>query len=625
MCGIAGFVAPPGVRADPRVIERMIGTLRHRGPDAVGHFVDGRVALGVARLRVIDLATGDQPLANEDGSIQVVLNGEIYNFVTLRERLQARGYRFATRSDTEVISHGWEDEGEASLQRLNGMFAFAVWNRREERLVVARDRMGEKPLYYASAQGWLVFASELRAVLSHPAVSRELDLEGVSRYLAFDYVPDPHTMIRGVNKLPPGHLLSAVGATPEVRRYWDIPYAPEPEVNTEDWCAEIRRRLDDAVRLRLVSDVALGCFMSGGIDSTAIAATAARLHPGIRTFSVGYTEPRFDERPFARLAAERLGTRHEELLVTPEDARALLPDLGALLDEPIADMSFLPLYLLSRAARRSVTVALTGDGGDELFGGYPSMAAEWWHRNFAALPSGARSLLGSAAEGVALVPEPLRDFLHALEYRPAGRNQALVGGLPPARHRSLFSPDTRERLGEFDPYADADTAVDACVSADPRQRLIYQYCKLYLAGQNLANADRASMAVGLELRAPFLDHRFVEFVGRIPASRRLGGLGQLKALLKRALTDRLPREILARGKQGFGVPMGEWLRGPLEGILRGVLSPERLRRGGTFEPARVQQLVTEHVSGSASHRKLLWSLLVFELWREQHLDAGAPA
>jgi asparagine synthase (glutamine-hydrolysing) len=524
-----------------------------------------------------------------------------------------------------VISHGWEDEGEGYLQRLNGMFAFAVWNRREQRLVVARDRMGEKPLYHASAQGWLVFGSELRAVLSHPAVSRELDLEGVSRYLAFDYVPDPHTMIRGVHKLPPGHFLSATGPDPDVCRYWDIPYAPEPEVNTEDWCGEIRRRLDEAVRLRLVSDVSLGCFMSGGIDSTAIAATAARLHPGIRTFSVGYAERRFDERPFARLAAERLGTQHEELLVTSEDARALLPDLGALLDEPIADMSFLPLHLLSRAARRHVTVALTGDGGDELFGGYPSMAADWWHRRFAALPSGARTLLGSAAERAGLVPEPLRDFLQALEYRPAGRNQALVGGLPPTQHWSLFSPDTRERLGDFDPYADADTAAEACDSTDPRQRLIYQYCKLYLAGQNLANADRASMAVGLELRAPFLDHSFVEFVGRIPASRRLGGLGQLKALLKRALADRLPREILARGKQGFGVPMGEWLRGPLEGFLRGALSPERLRRGGTFDPGRIQRLVAEHVSGRASHRKLLWSLLVFELWREEHLGAGASA
>jgi len=625
MCGIAGFIAPPGIRADRRLLERMVGTLRHRGPDTVGHFVEGRVALGVARLRVIDLATGDQPVASEDGSIQVVLNGEIYNFAALRARLEARGHRFATRSDTEVISHGWEDEEEGYLQRLNGMFAFAVWNRREQRLVVARDRMGEKPLYHASAQGWLVFGSELRAVLSHPAVSRELDLEGVSRYLAFDYVPDPHTMIRGVHKLPPGHFLSATGPDPEVFRYWDIPYAPEPEVNTEDWCAEIRRRLDEAVRLRLVSDVSLGCFMSGGIDSTAIAATAARLHPGIRTFSVGYAERRFDERPFARLAAERLGTQHEELLVTSEDARALLPDLGALLDEPIADMSFLPLHLLSRAARRRVTVALTGDGGDELFGGYPSMAADWWHRRFAALPSGARTLLGSAAERAGLVPEPLRDFLQALEYRPAGRNQALVGGLPPTQHRSLLTADTRERLGGFDPYADADTAAEACVSTDPRQRLIYQYCKLYLAGQNLANADRASMAVGLELRAPFLDHSFVEFVGRIPASRRLGGLGQLKALLKRALVDRLPREILARGKQGFGVPMGEWLRGPLEGLLRGALSPERLRRGGTFDPGRIQRLVAEHVSGRASHRKLLWSLLVFELWREEHLGAGASA
>ena len=619
MCGIAGYLAPPGQRAERAVVERMIGALRHHGPDAVGYHVDGRVALGVARLRVIDLETGDQPIANEDGSAHVVLNGEIYDYRRVGDELRALGHRFTTRSDTEVIVHAWEEFGEACPEALNGMFAFAVWDRRREQLFLARDRMGEKPLYYAFAAGALVFASELRAMLAHPAVARRLDLRGVARYLAFDFIPTPHAILTGLHKLPPGHSLTANGGKSRLQSYWEIPFAPDETLDEAAWCAEIRTRLDEAVKLRLHSDVPLGCFLSGGIDSTSIAATAARQHRGINTFSVGFSEPAYDERRFARLVAERYGTRHEELVVSADDARAVLADLGRLMDEPLADMAFVPLYLLSRAARRSVTVALTGDGGDELFAGYPSMGADWWHQRIARLPGPTRRALSWLSDRTPGVPDPLRDFLHALEHRPEARNQPLLGGLPPERHAALLSREVTAALAGFDPYADIDAAVASCASDDPTARLIHRYCKLYLAGQNLVNADRASMAVSLELRAPLLDHTFVELTGRIPSRLKLRGLGSLKRLYKRAVSDRLPREILDRGKHGFGVPFGAWFRGPLAPALREILDPDRLHAVGLFDARAVGRLVAEHRAGARDHARLLWSLVVFERWRAHYL------
>ncbi len=623
VCGIAGFVAPPGQRADRALVEAMVGTLHHRGPDARGYHVEGPVGLGVARLRIIDLETGDQPVSGEDGSVQVVLNGEIYNHQTLCNSLAARGHRFATRSDTEVIAHAWEDYGEHCVEHLNGMFAFAVWDGRRQALCLARDRMGEKPLYYCSAGGWLVFASELRALLRHPAVGRDLDPRAVSRYLAFDFVPDPYSMLPEVKKLPPGHTLVAADGKITIERYWDIPFRPDPRLDEGAWCEEIAHRFDDAVRLRMGSDVPLGCFLSGGIDSTAVTATAARFRPGLPTFSVGYVEASHDERGWARLVADRCGTRHEELVVSAADAAALIPELGALMDEPLADMSFVPLYLLTRAARRSVTVALTGDGGDELFAGYPTMAADWWHGLFARLPLAARRALHGWGERLPGMPEPLREFALALALGPEARNQALLGGIPLVRHRALLARDLRAGLEAegFDPYGDIAPTLAGCESDDPIARLIYRYCKLYLAGQNLANTDRAAMAASLELRAPFLDHTFVELMGRVPSPLKLQGLGRLKRLLKRALSDRLPREILSRGKQGFGVPFGTWFRGPLAGLLREILSPERLHAGGVFDPTMVGRLVDEHVGGRRDHRKTLWSILVFELWRAHYLRA----
>jgi asparagine synthase (glutamine-hydrolysing) len=622
MCGIAGFMVNPGQRADRRLIERMVGTLHHRGPDSVGYHVEGRVALGVARLRVVDLATGEQPLASEDGSVQVVLNGEIYNHPELRQALCRSGHRFTSRADTEVIAHAWEEHGAGCITRLDGMFAIAVWDRRREQISLARDRMGEKPLYYAETAGGLVFGSELRAVLAHPEVGRVLDPRGVERFLAYDFVPDPHTLIRGVRKLAPGETLTR-GDGPSMRsRYWDIPFRPEPAVDERWWEHEIRERLDESVRRRLVADVPVGCFLSGGIDSSAVTATAARQRAGIRTFSVGYAEGPHDERRYARMVADRYATRHEELVISAADAVALVPDVGVLMDEPLADMSFVPLHLLARAARPSVTVALTGDGGDELFAGYPTMAADWWHRGFGRLPRHARAGLSGAARHLPDRLEGLRDFLLAVDYPPNARNQALLGGLPPLRATALLSPSVRALLGSFDPYDDIEAALAPCASLDVRDRLIYRYCKLYLAGQNLANADRASMAASLELRAPLLDHAFVELVGRIPARLKFRGFRDLKRLLRHALADRLPPEIRTRRKQGFGVPIGTWLRGPLAPVLHQLLAETRLRAGGVFDPIAIGRLVAEHGAGARDHARTLWALLVFESWRTHYLGEG---
>jgi asparagine synthase (glutamine-hydrolysing) len=622
MCGIAGFLARPGHRADPGILARMTATLHHRGPDAIGHHVDGRVALGVTRLRIVDLETGDQPMASEDGTVHAVLNGEIYNYQALREQL-GPGHRWRTRSDTEVIVHLWEEQRDACVDVFNGMFALAVWDARREQLFLARDRMGEKPLYYTVSAEAIVFASELRALLAHPGVTRALDRASVARYLAYDCVPDPHTMIRGVWRVPPGHTASFRDGALTVQPYWDIPFAPDAALDEASACEEIRQRLDAAVRLRLMGDVPVGSFLSGGIDSTAITATAARLRPGLRTFSVGYADSPHDERPFARIAAQQLGTVHEELVVTAEDVRQMLPNLGGLLDEPIADMSFVPLHLLARAARPRVTVALTGDGGDELFAGYPAMAAAWWHDRFARLPASMRRLLAAGSSAIR-VPEGFRTFVDTLDSGREGRHQSLIGGLPGSAGLAILSPALRDTLATFEPYREQEAMLQSAGVEDATSWLIYRDCKLYLAGQNLANADRASMAASLELRAPFLDHTFVEFMGRVPSALKLQGLLSLKRLLKRALADRLPADILRRGKQGFGVPIGTWFRGPLAGVLTETLARERIDRGGVFDGRVIERAVHEHIDGVRDHRRLLWAVLVFELWREHHL-AGAPA
>jgi asparagine synthase (glutamine-hydrolysing) len=630
VCGISGFVSLANQRADGEIVRRMTATLRHRGPDDEGFYVAGPVALGHRRLRIIDLETGRQPIANETETVQVILNGEIYNFAEVRSWLQERGHRFKTQSDTEVIVHAYEELGEECVAHFNGMFAFALWDEERETLFLARDRMGEKPLYYTEQDGWSIFGSELRAVLEHPAVGRELDLLGLSRYLTSGYVPDPHTIFRNIHKLPPGHFMSVASGKTRVVRYWDIPIHADRQQSEHDLADLLWERLCRSVQRRLVSDVPVGIFLSGGVDSAAIVAAAASVAPAapLTTFSMGFEEASYDETPYARAVAERFGMRHEQVMFTPHVARAEVPSLGRLLDEPLADPSFLPTVILARHARQTVTVTLGGDGGDELWGGYPTFLAVPGAAWISRLP---RPLLDAVARFVERLPSSakygsvdflLKQFVRGLGYPPDVQAQILMGGFTRPEQAGLLARPVQVALGQFNPYDDIDEIMTGAGTAHPVDRLSYHHCKLYLAGRTLVKMDRATMAVGLEARAPFLDHTFVEFACSVPARLKVKRW-TTKYLLKRALAGRVPEAILRRRKQGFGVPIGRWLRGPLRPLLEDVLHRDRLRRVGLFSPDEVDHLVHEHVTGVQNHQRSLWTLLTFELWREAYLSGDA--
>ena len=626
MCGIAGFLGPGHEHADVAIVRRMTETLRHRGPDDECYHVRGPVALGHRRLCIIDLETGHQPLANEDGTVWVVLNGEIYNHVELRDALVRRGHRFATRSDTEVLVHAWEEFGEDCVGHLNGMFALAVWDERRQVLLLARDRMGEKPLYYTQAAGSLIFGSELRALLAHPDVSRELDLVGLGRYLSNGYVADPHAIVRGVSKLPPGHLLTVSAGKTCVTRYWDLSFSHAERCDEREWAARVWDALCASVRRRLIADVPIGVFLSGGLDSSAVVAAAASVAPSrkLPTFSVGFEEPTYDETAFARDVARQFGTDHHALTFTAADARTLLPNLGDLQDEPLADPAFLPTLELARQTRKTATVVLSGDGGDELFCGYPTALAVSRARWLPPVPGAVRAGLERVLRAVgtssryASLPSLGRQLIRAAPYPPDVRIQLFMGGFTPREEQALLSEHVRAACAGFDPSRDiVDTMIDA-PSGDPLERLIYHHAKLYLAGQTLVKMDRATMAFGLEVRASYLDHEFVELAGSVPSRLKLSGW-TTKYLLKRMMAERLPASIVYRRKHGFGVPLGPWLRGPLRPWLVETLHPDRLRRVGLFAPHGITRMVDEHIAGEDNHARVLWRVLMFESWREAYL------
>ena len=627
MCGITGFVGPKCLPDARAIVERMTATLVHRGPDDQGTYVDGGMALGVRRLRVIDLETGHQPVSNEDETVWVVQNGEIYNYRALRDRLLQLGHVFRTHSDTEVIVHAYEAYGEDCVSHLDGMFAFAVWDTRQRTLLLARDRMGEKPLYYHAGHEAFVFGSELRALLPHPAVPRRLDLASLARYLDFEYVPSPHSILAEIEKLPAGHVLTiSPGGKPHVTRYWDLSFAADQSVSEREWQEALLHQLEASVRAQLVSDVPLGLFLSGGVDSSAIVALASRALTGrrVKTFSLGFTEASYDERPFARTVADFCGTEHTEVDFSAADAAELLERAGDLLDEPLVDGSFLPLYRLSQSARREVTVVLSGDGGDELFCGYPTFQADRAARLIQRLPLVVQRAAARAVER--LKPSPrygsveslLKRFFRALPYPPEIRTQLLLGGLTPVERSALLSPAVRAACARVDPWEELTASVTGLPGLGPLDGLIYQHCKSYLADQNLVTVDRASMACGLEVRAPFLHRPLVELAGRMPSTLKLKGW-RTKHILKRALRGLVPDAILARRKQGFGVPLGLWMRGPLRRALEARLASEEVIRIGLFDADTTRRLVAEHLSGARDHQKILWGLLMFDAWRERYL------
>jgi len=629
VCGIVGNVVARADRTPDRaVLARMNDRIAHRGPDDDGVFVRGPAGLAMRRLKIIDLATGHQPMAGEEGRVWVVFNGEIYNYHELREGLAARGHVFTTRSDTEVIVHAYEERGLASLGDLAGMFAFAIWDAPARTLVLARDRLGIKPLYYAVLPDQIVFASELKALLEHPAIERTLDLTALSRYLAHEYVPAPHSILRAVRKLPAGHWLTYTDGRVKLEPYWDVQFQGDRGIGAAEAAEALRGALDRSVKQHLVSDVPLGVFLSGGIDSSAVAAFAARHFPGrLKTFSIGFEDPSFDETAQARRVARALGTDHQEEILNPRAALDLVARLPELLDEPLGDASFLPTYLLSRFTRRSATVALSGDGGDELFAGYPTYQA---HRLASALelvPRWVRRrLVCPAVERLPVSLDNLsfdfrlKRFVEGMDFAPVDRHAAWLGSFTPDEQRGLFTQDALARMEAPPSYAAFHEMLSHAPSASELERMLYLDLKGYLGEGVLAKVDRASMACSLEVRVPLLDHRVVELAASLPMRLKLRRL-TTKYVLKRALSGVLPHDVLVRPKKGFGVPLGRWFRGALAPLLRDACAPDVVRRAGLFRPDAVERLLAEHADGRRDHRKKLYTLLAFQLWASRYHPA----
>ena len=631
MCGITGWAnldsrtpPPDGAR---ELLHSLCERMVHRGPDSEGLFVSNGVALGMRRLAIIDLITGEQPAVNEDATVSVILNGEIYNYRELRQELEKLGHSFHSLSDTEVLPHLYEEYGEQMIERLNGMFAMALWDSRRRKLFLARDRFGEKPLYWGLFDKTLLFASEPKVLLSHPAVKSALNLEALRQYLSFDYVPAPLSIYQGINKLPAAHTLSLEDSEISVRQYWQLSYSTKASPPSEREAADhLRELLADSVRMRLISDVPLGVLLSGGVDSSAIAALAVRASSEtVKTFSISFAESSFDESQYARAVAKFLGTDHHEERLSANLAANLVGDIGSWMDEPFSDPSLVPTYLLSRFTRKHVTVALGGDGGDELFAGYPMYRGYRWAERYARIPSLLRT--GLIEPFVRLLPVKTKNlsfdykatrFVTGSKYDAVARHHVWFGSFTPDEQARLLTPDA-SGAGQPDVYQAARAMWEACDSTDVVERMQSVDTQLYLAEDILTKVDRASMAVSLEVRAPFLDPRVAEFAASLPANYKLRGR-KTKYILKRAIAADLPPFVTRRGKKGFGVPVAEWLKGKLRPLARDLLSPERVRKAGLFNPEYVTRLMDEHERGAANHRKLLWTLLMFELWHESFIE-----
>jgi len=619
MCGICGAAASEReVRPDPEVIARMSRRLHHRGPDSDGTFERGPVALAARRLSIIDLEHGEQPIANEDGSVVVVQNGEIYNYRELKRELERAGHRFATDCDTEVLVHAYEEHGDSFLERLRGMFAIALWDDRRRRLLLGRDRFGIKPLYYAAEDGGLIFASELKAMLEHPGFSRQTDPRAIAAFLAFNSIPAPLTIYATARKLPPGHLLAWEGGEVEVRRFARPRPVPAGEVRREGAAAlaiELQSTLRDSVRAHLVSDVPVGVLLSGGVDSGALTALAAAESPErLKTFSIGFEESGFDELARARLVAERYGTDHQELIVRP-DAVQLLPKLVEAFDEPFGDSSAVPTYLVSELAAGEVKVALSGEGGDELFGGYYTYVADLLAPRIGRLAALSAPLVEAL---------PSSDARVGFDYKAKRFARAAALSDPLERHhawKEIFSPAARHSLLDgrataWDPLDLYRERYAETAGAEPLARLQDVDLGIYLADDLLVKTDRLSMAHSLELRVPFLDPLVAGFAAALPTAMKVRGTAK-KRLLRRAVAPLLPKEIVRGRKQGFSIPLAAWLRGPLEPFAREVLSAPNLERQGYLDPAVVAGVLDRHCSRREDLSRQLWGLMSLTLWGDR--------
>ncbi|HKV60695.1 MAG TPA: asparagine synthase (glutamine-hydrolyzing) [Candidatus Acidoferrum sp.] len=626
MCGICGFYDYKLLeQADESVLAGMLQVIHHRGPDDSGIHVDRELAIGMRRLSIIDVGGGKQPIGNEDGSVLTVFNGEIYNFQSLRDRLQSRGHIFKTASDTEVIPHLYEDEGENCLQHLRGMFGLAVWDSTRRRLFLARDRLGIKPLYFADVKGRLIFASEIKAILQHPAIQVGLNREALSNYLSLKYVPAPQTMFEGIHALPPGCCLSCDAAGVRIRRYWDLSFARTNRDNLREevYAEQLAAQLRESVKLHLVSDVPFGAFLSGGLDSSTIVALMSEfMDEPVKTYSVGfYGGPEiFTELPYARMVAKKFQTHHHEVLIGPGDLVNRLETVVWHLDQPVADEASLANYMVADLASRDVKMVLTGEGGDELFAGYARYAGERLSPLFNRLPRSSKTL---ALTACARIPKLRRQKLALYALCQSEEVTRFLNWFP------LFNSELKQELLSREFRASWDGQDARAVFAEnlartdarePLNRMLYLDTKLWLPDDLLARGDKTSMAASLEARVPLLDHKLVEFAATLPPNLKLRALAR-KYLLKKVSRAWLPPEIIDRKKKGFPVPFSLWFRKQANQFLRDALAPETVRRRGLFNPAVVERLLSEHERGFANHGSLLYGLLVFELWQRQFMDS----
>lgn len=625
MCGICGIYNLDGKPVNVDLLKRMNLTLVHRGPDDEGYYVDESIGLGHRRLSIIDLNTGHQPIFNEDKTKAIVFNGEIYNFAELRNELEKQGHRFDTKTDTEVILHGYEQWGEDCVSHLRGMFAFAIWDKRKKSLFLARDRLGKKPLYYFMDGKRHLFASELKAILEDRTVPREINLEGLSDYLSFGYIPAPKTIFKGISKLLPGHFLLHENGQVSIKKYWDIEFSPKQDVSIEQYCDAILDTLKESVKIRLVSDVPLGAFLSGGIDSSAIVGLMAFLKKEpVITNSIGFTEKEFSELNYARTTANCFKTDHREYTVSP-DAVEIVKKLSWHFDEPFADSSSIPTYYVSKMARQNVTVALSGDGGDENFGGYRRYYYDRLEnkiRNFIPYPI-RRYLIGNFAR---LYPkadwlpqvfraktlltnisnDPISGYFNSMSLFRAGMKEKLLTG------DVLYNLRGYDSIDVFKEY------YNRAGTTDPLSRIQYVDFKTYLVDDILTKVDRASMANSLEVRVPLLDHVFVELIAQIPSSLKLNGRAS-KYIFKKALNSLLPSEIMKRQKMGFVIPVGKWLRKEIREVAEETLFNQRSGVVALFKEEYVKWLWRQHLSGLRDFDGPLWALLTFQLWAKNFL------
>jgi asparagine synthase (glutamine-hydrolysing) len=623
MCGIAGIVSKDrGARMDGATIRAMCDAIVHRGPDDEGIYAQGPVGLGMRRLSIIDLAGGHQPIFNEDRSIAIVFNGEIYNFPELRPELERRGHRFTTNSDTEVIVHLYEDMGPACVSQLRGMFTFALYDRTRDKLLIGRDRLGKKPMHYALAGDRLLFGSEIKSILAVAPELARIDHQALLQYMYFGYILDPLTAFLPIRKLPPGHLLEFERGELRIQQYWDLPqYATHSPSSEEECLVEMERRLAEAVRIRLISDVPLGALLSGGTDSSIVVALMARASSEpVKTFSIGFKQADFNEAPYARLVAERFHTDHHELILEP-DIVGTVEKLTRSLEEPFGDSSMLPTYFISCLARQHVTVALSGDGGDEVFAGYDRYRTALHDRAFPWVPEWTRSLYRNHIHQRLPYSVPGRSLAYSISLPWDKRYAEDVSLQPIFRELRLLSEDVLARAEQDDPLNALHHYLERAPAKDPLSRLLYLDSKTYLPGDILTKVDRMSMLTSLEVRVPILDHVFLEWATSLTPEWKMRGGKQKYMLKKLAQRVGVPREVLDRPKQGFALPLVHWTRHDLKDMIMSVLLQPRTLQRGYFKPEAVRQLLDEHFRQRRNHSGRIWRLLAFELWHRNYLEA----